>query len=102
MSLIGRGTNSTVYQLDSLVAVRRVRAGDDEQADHANEQQKNSLPAEFRADPFLDSLLLSQAIRYIPRVGTYCQRRDTAQPVPGARGTTGTQCYTKSEQAGYS
>lgn len=39
MSLIGRGTNGTVYQLSAFVAVKRARRGEEEQADHANEQK---------------------------------------------------------------
>lgn len=39
MSLIGRGATSTVYRLNSFIAVKRARAGEDEQADHANKQK---------------------------------------------------------------
>jgi atypical protein kinase C zeta type len=39
MSLIGRGTNGTVYQLSAFIAVKRARTGEEEQADHANEQK---------------------------------------------------------------
>jgi serine/threonine protein kinase len=39
MSLIGRGTNGTVYQLSVFIAVKRARKGEEEQADHANKQK---------------------------------------------------------------
>ena len=39
MSLIGRGANGTVYQLSALIVVKRARTGEDEEADHANEQK---------------------------------------------------------------
>jgi hypothetical protein len=39
MSLIGRGTNGTVYRLSASIAVKRARRGDEEQANHANEQK---------------------------------------------------------------
>lgn len=37
--LLGRGATGTVYQLTSFIAVKIARNGDDEQADHANEQR---------------------------------------------------------------
>lgn len=39
MSLIGRGATGTVYQLNAFIAVKRARQGEDEEADHANEQR---------------------------------------------------------------
>ncbi|KAF7502029.1 hypothetical protein GJ744_009008 [Endocarpon pusillum] len=39
MSLLGRGATGTVYQLNAFIAVKRARQGEDEQADHANEQK---------------------------------------------------------------
>lgn len=39
MSLLGRGANGTVYQLSPLIAVKRARAGEEEEEDHANEQK---------------------------------------------------------------
>ena len=52
MSLIGRGAIGTVYQLNAFIAVKRARRGVDEEADHANEQQKfrfleNHLPIPY-------------------------------------------------------
>lgn len=37
MSLIGRGSTSTVYRLNEVVAVKRARTGEDEQANHEQE-----------------------------------------------------------------
>ena len=39
MSLIGRGTNGTVYQLSGSIVVKRARTGEDEEAEYANEQK---------------------------------------------------------------
>ena len=39
MSLIGRGATGTGYQLNAFIAMKRARTGEDEQADHANEQR---------------------------------------------------------------
>lgn len=39
MSLIGQGATGAVYQLNAFIAVKRARTGEDEQADHANEQR---------------------------------------------------------------
>ncbi len=39
MNLIGRGATGTVYQLNGFIAVKRARTGEDERADHANEQK---------------------------------------------------------------
>lgn len=39
MSLIGRGATGTVYRLNAFIAVKRARVGEDERADHANEQK---------------------------------------------------------------
>ena len=39
MSLIGRGATGTVYKLNDFIAVKRARVGEEEEADHANEQR---------------------------------------------------------------
>ena len=39
MSLLGRGATGTVYQLNAFSAVKRARVGEEEEADHANEQR---------------------------------------------------------------
>jgi hypothetical protein len=53
MSLLGRGATGTVYQLNAFVAVKRARTGDDEQADHANEQKMFQLLETNRPLPYL-------------------------------------------------
>ena len=53
MGLIGRGTNGTVYQLSGSIVVKRARRGEDEEADHANEQKIFQFLENRRNIPFL-------------------------------------------------
>ena len=53
MSLIGRGATGTVYQLNSLIAVKRARQGEDEEADHASEQATFKILEKNRPIPYL-------------------------------------------------
>ena len=53
MSLIGRGATGTVYQLNAFIAVKRARQGEDEEADHANEQRIFKLLEDYPPIPHL-------------------------------------------------
>lgn len=53
MSLIGRGANGTVYRLNNFIAMKRARAGDEEEADHANEQRIFQLRSHHPQSPYL-------------------------------------------------
>jgi serine/threonine protein kinase len=53
MSLIGRGATGAVYQLNAFIAVKRARTGEDEQADHANEQKIFQTLEKYSPIPYL-------------------------------------------------
>jgi hypothetical protein len=53
MSLLGRGATGTVYQLNAFIAVKRARTGEDEQADHANEQKVFQFLENYPPIPYL-------------------------------------------------
>ena len=53
MSLIGRGATGAVYQLNPLIAVKRARIGEEEQADHANEQRMLRFLENCSSIPYL-------------------------------------------------
>ena len=76
-----------VYQLNAFIASKRARTGEDEQADHANEQKNVSVSRKLPTNTLSDSLLLPKAERYISRTCTQWECRNAAQPVPGARKT---------------
>ncbi len=52
MSLIGRGATGA-GQLDPFIAVKRARTGEDEQADHANEQRMSQFLENCSLIPYL-------------------------------------------------
>lgn len=53
MSLIGQGATGTVYQLNAFIAVKRARLGEDEEADHANEQRNFKFLENYPPIPYL-------------------------------------------------
>ena len=53
MSLIGRGASGTVYQLNAFIATKRARQGEEEGADHANEQRIFKFLEEYSPIPHL-------------------------------------------------
>ncbi len=53
MSLLGRGATGTVYRLNAFIAVKRAHTGEDEQADHANEQKIFQLLEPYPPIPYL-------------------------------------------------
>jgi serine/threonine protein kinase len=53
MSLLGRGATGTVYQLNVFIAVKRARIGEDERADHTNEQKIFRLLENYPPIPYL-------------------------------------------------
>ena len=53
MSLIGLGAIGAVYQLNAFIAVKRARRGEEEEADHANEQRLFKLLEDYAPIPHL-------------------------------------------------
>ncbi|KAL9608555.1 MAG: hypothetical protein Q9167_006616 [Letrouitia subvulpina] len=53
MCLIGRGTTGTVYRLNTLIAVKRARVGEEEQTDHAHEQGIFDILESYPQLPYL-------------------------------------------------
>ena len=53
MNLLGRGATGTVYQLNASIAVKRTLAGEEEEADHANEQRIFMLLGNYPRIPYL-------------------------------------------------
>ena len=53
MSLIGRGATGTVYQLSDFIAVKRARKGEDEEADHENEQKIFKILKRYPPIPYM-------------------------------------------------
>lgn len=53
MSLLGRGATGTVYQLNAFIAVKRARVGEEEEADHANEQRNFIFLGKYPPIPYI-------------------------------------------------
>ena len=97
MSLIGRGATGA-GQLDPFIAVKRARTGEDEQADHANEQRMFQFLENCSLIPYLIRCYYRRPedkfLEFAPNGGIAM--------LPGARWHTSSQGFAISRLAGHS